>query len=213
MKVDTEVVSVSDEFRKTLSSHLVLIYTGKTRLARNLLQNVVRNWYARDPALVANADALVANAERSFQVPARQQRRVCARTDRRVPVARRDCCAHTRACVLFFFSSSCLLSCFFWLRWQCLRHTFDSLAALLPGAAVFVSAPRTCACGRLQALKDGDLPQTGACLDKYWEQKKFMAPGCEPGFVRRCACVDVLTSPEVRCSQRSRGSGPALAGR
>ena len=109
MKVDTEVVSVSDEFRKTLSSHLVLIYTGKTRLARNLLQNVVRNWYARDPALVANADALVANAERSFQVPARQQRRVCARTDRRVPVARRDCCAHTRACVLFFFL---LLACF-----------------------------------------------------------------------------------------------------
>ena len=45
------------------SSHLVLIYTGKTRLARNLLQNVVRNWYARHPTIVANVAALCENAE------------------------------------------------------------------------------------------------------------------------------------------------------
>jgi len=122
LKVDTEVVPVSDEFRNTLSSHLVLIYTGKTRLARNLLQNVVRNWYARDPALVANADGLVANAERSFQ-----------------------------------------------------------------------------------ALKDSNLSETGACLDKYWEQKKFMAPGCEPGFVRKM--IDVMAPHAYGQSMAGAGGG------
>ena len=40
-----------------------MIYTGKTRLARNLLQNVIRNWYARQPAIVSNVLALKDNAE------------------------------------------------------------------------------------------------------------------------------------------------------
>ncbi len=25
----------------------------------------------------------------------------------------------------------------------------------------------------------------GQCLDSYWAQKKLMAPGCEPNFVRK----------------------------
>lgn len=61
--VTTECLSISDHFIEKLNKHLVLIYTGKTRLARNLLQNVVRNWYARDPVLVANTDSLCMNAE------------------------------------------------------------------------------------------------------------------------------------------------------
>ena len=45
-----------------LSAHLQLIYTGKTRLARNLLQDVLRRWYSAHPTILANVKALVANA-------------------------------------------------------------------------------------------------------------------------------------------------------
>ncbi|XP_029464770.1 L-fucose kinase isoform X2 [Rhinatrema bivittatum] len=59
LKVEVEEVSVPEGFIQTLNEHLLLVYTGKTRLARNLLQDVLRNWYARLPAIVQNADALV----------------------------------------------------------------------------------------------------------------------------------------------------------
>ncbi|XP_051627283.1 L-fucose kinase isoform X2 [Manacus candei] len=97
LRVEVEPIPVPDGFTQTLSDHLLLVYTGKTRLARNLLQDVVRNWYARLPSIVQNTDALVSNAEE------------CA-----------------------------------------------------------------------QALRQGDLPLIGKCLDRYWQQKKVMAPGCEP---------------------------------
>lgn len=38
LRVDVERIPVTDEFVKTLNDHLLLVYTGKTRLARNLLQ-------------------------------------------------------------------------------------------------------------------------------------------------------------------------------
>nr|XP_009937262.1 PREDICTED: LOW QUALITY PROTEIN: L-fucose kinase [Opisthocomus hoazin] len=97
LRVEGEEIPVPDGFTQTLSDHLLLVYTGKTRLARNLLQDVVRSWYARLPSAVQNADALVSNAEE------------CAR-----------------------------------------------------------------------ALRQGNLPLVGKCLDHYWQQKKCMAPGCEP---------------------------------
>ncbi|XP_074055473.1 L-fucose kinase isoform X2 [Macrotis lagotis] len=102
LKVDVEEISVSADFLQTLNQHLLLVYTGKTRLARNLLQDVLRNWYARLPAVVDNARALMRNAEE------------CA-----------------------------------------------------------------------QAFRQGSLPLLGQCLTRYWEQKKCMAPGCEPQAVRR----------------------------
>lgn len=101
LQVKTTKVLTPDGFADTFSQHLVLIYTGKTRLARNLLQNVIRNWYARDPALVKNADNLVSTAADS-----------------------------------------------------------------------------------VKALETGDLAALGACMSSYWDQKKFMAPGCEPQFVK-----------------------------
>ncbi|NWH66112.1 FUK kinase, partial [Geococcyx californianus] len=97
LRVEVENIPVPDSFTQTLNDHLLLVYTGKTRLARNLLQDVVRNWYARLPSIVQNTDALVSNAEE------------CA-----------------------------------------------------------------------QALRQGNLPLFGKCLDRYWQQKKCMAPGCEP---------------------------------
>ncbi|NXK68312.1 FUK kinase, partial [Sylvietta virens] len=101
-RVEVEQIPVPDGFTQILNNHLLLVYTGKTRLARNLLQDVVRNWYARLPSIVQNADALVSNAEE------------CA-----------------------------------------------------------------------QALRQGDLLLLGKCLDCYWQQKKCMAPGCEPLAVGR----------------------------
>ncbi|XP_064526748.1 L-fucose kinase isoform X4 [Pseudopipra pipra] len=59
LRVEVEQILVPDGFIQTLSDHLLLVYTGKTRLARNLLQDVVRNWYARLPSIVQNTDALV----------------------------------------------------------------------------------------------------------------------------------------------------------
>ena len=40
----------------------MLVYTGRARLARNLLQNVLRAWYARAPDLVATLAGLTTNA-------------------------------------------------------------------------------------------------------------------------------------------------------
>ncbi|KAM9625609.1 L-fucose kinase isoform 5-T6 [Morphnus guianensis] len=67
LRVEVEKILVPDSFTQTLNNHLLLVYTGKTRLARNLLQDVVRNWYARLPSTVQNADALVSNAEECAQ--------------------------------------------------------------------------------------------------------------------------------------------------
>ncbi|KAK3858192.1 hypothetical protein Pcinc_035600 [Petrolisthes cinctipes] len=46
-------IPLSQQFIYTLSTHLLLLYTGKVRLARNLLQTVIRNWYARDPTITS----------------------------------------------------------------------------------------------------------------------------------------------------------------
>lgn len=39
------------------------MFTGRARLARNLLQNVLRRWYARLPEIVQTTQGLVDNAE------------------------------------------------------------------------------------------------------------------------------------------------------
>ena len=91
---------VTDGFINNLNKQLVLVYTGKTRLARDLLQNVVRQWYARLPGIVSTEDDLVKNAH--------------------------DCAT---------------------------------------------------------AIEDSDLNAIGNCFNLYWQQKKRMAPGCEPATV------------------------------
>ncbi|XP_078139189.1 L-fucose kinase [Centroberyx gerrardi] len=101
LQVEVERLSPPEHFLASLEQHLLLVYTGKTRLARNLLQDVVRSWYSRLPSMVQNAQQLVANGEE------------CA-----------------------------------------------------------------------SACSDGSLSRLGLCLDRSWQQKKLMAPGCEPGSVR-----------------------------
>ena len=45
-----------------LSKRIVLVYTGRTRLARNLLQTVIRRWYERLPEIMVTTAALKTNA-------------------------------------------------------------------------------------------------------------------------------------------------------
>lgn len=49
-------------FQDTFSDHLLLIYTGKSRLARNVLQDVLRNWHSREANVVATMQGLIDNA-------------------------------------------------------------------------------------------------------------------------------------------------------
>ncbi|ELT87342.1 hypothetical protein CAPTEDRAFT_168598 [Capitella teleta] len=63
LKVEITRPKIDPEIVRRFGEHLVLVYTGKTRLARNLLQNVIRNWYARNPEIVATEDELVENAK------------------------------------------------------------------------------------------------------------------------------------------------------
>jgi fucokinase len=63
LRVRTEVLSVSPEASARLASHLVLVYTGKARLAKTLLYDVLRRWHMRVPQVVDNLSALQATAE------------------------------------------------------------------------------------------------------------------------------------------------------
>ncbi|KAG0723301.1 L-fucose kinase [Chionoecetes opilio] len=51
LSVTTYQIPLSQQCLEALNGQLLLIYTGKVRLARNLLQTVIRNWYARDPTV------------------------------------------------------------------------------------------------------------------------------------------------------------------
>lgn len=106
LHVTSVSVKVSNNFLEALSAHIVLIYTGKTRLARNLLQNVLRNWYSLDPDVMDNVRNLVTNAG------------LCA-----------------------------------------------------------------------TAAREENLEGLGKCIDKYWHEKKLMAPGCEPPIVTKIMMV------------------------
>ncbi|XP_057317332.1 L-fucose kinase-like isoform X1 [Hydractinia symbiolongicarpus] len=63
LHIKTEQIQVPDGFKETLENHLLVVFTGKTRLARNMLQDVLRNWNARFPEIVETASELVKNAE------------------------------------------------------------------------------------------------------------------------------------------------------
>uniref|UniRef100_A0A3B4ERP8 L-fucose kinase n=1 Tax=Pundamilia nyererei TaxID=303518 RepID=A0A3B4ERP8_9CICH len=124
LQVQVERLSLPEEFSLALEQHLLLVYTGKTRLARNLLQDVVRSWYSRLPSMVQNAQQLVCNSE------------------------------------------------------ECARACVDSLSRL------------------------------GECLDRSWQQKKLMAPGCEPASVR--AMMEALRPLVLGQSLAGAGGGGFL---
>nr|XP_054589316.1 L-fucose kinase [Nothobranchius furzeri]XP_054589317.1 L-fucose kinase [Nothobranchius furzeri] len=125
LQVEVERLSPPEVFLTSLEQHLLLVYTGKTRLARNLLQDVVRSWYSRLPSMVLNVQQLVSNSE--------------------------EC------------SSAC---------------------------------------------SEGSLIRLGQCLDRSWQQKKLMAPGCEPGSVR--TMMEVLKPLVLGQSLAGAGGGGFL---
>ncbi|XP_066860811.1 L-fucose kinase isoform X2 [Anser cygnoides] len=61
------------------------------------------------------------------------------------------------------------------------RNWNARLPSVVQNAHALVSNAEECA----RALRQGDLPLVGTCLDRYWQQKKRMAPGCEPLAVGR----------------------------
>ena len=63
LKVETKLLSLSTESVAKLNEHLVLCYSGQARLARNLLQGVLRRWFGRLPEVVDTVSNLVSNAE------------------------------------------------------------------------------------------------------------------------------------------------------
>ncbi|XP_023244220.1 L-fucose kinase-like isoform X3 [Centruroides sculpturatus] len=67
LRVLVEEAQISEEFLKRFEDHFLLIYTGKVRLAKNLLQNVIRNWYAREQKVVHCFHSLLQNSSRMFE--------------------------------------------------------------------------------------------------------------------------------------------------
>ena len=63
MRLSVEQLRVSSDFRSSLNNHLVLVYTGQTRLAKNLLQNVLRRWSKRTPEIVDTVSHLIQGAK------------------------------------------------------------------------------------------------------------------------------------------------------
>nr|CAB3247406.1 L-fucose kinase-like [Phallusia mammillata] len=64
LQITAENLKISDKFYNTFVSRLKLVYTGKTRLARNLLQTVLRNWYTKRSDIMENCFNLRENAEK-----------------------------------------------------------------------------------------------------------------------------------------------------
>ncbi|KAF9903280.1 hypothetical protein EC991_004008 [Linnemannia zychae] len=62
IQLKTNVIEIPDEFISTFNSRLLFIYTGKTRLAKNLLQTVLMNWAGQEPAVVDTMHRLVDDA-------------------------------------------------------------------------------------------------------------------------------------------------------
>ncbi|KAM9808048.1 LOW QUALITY PROTEIN: L-fucose kinase [Neosynchiropus ocellatus] len=144
LRVEVERLCPPENFLNRLQQHLLLVYTGMTRLARNLLQDVVRSWYSRIPAMVQNVEQLVLTSEESAKAVSEGE-----------------------------FDDS-----YFW--------------AASDGFS----------------LSSGSLQDLGLCLDRTWQQKKFMAPGCEPASVRRM--MDALRPLALGQSLAGAGGGGFL---
>eukprot|EP00903_Cladosiphon_okamuranus_P018207 g16748.t1 len=68
LQVLTETIPLDPSFEEALNDRLVLVFTGKQRLARDLLQGVVRGWHDRLPGTVNAVKGLVSNAEEAASV-------------------------------------------------------------------------------------------------------------------------------------------------
>ncbi|KAG0251835.1 hypothetical protein DFQ27_008495 [Actinomortierella ambigua] len=62
LQLSTRVLDMADETVAAIDQRLLLIYTGQTRLAANLLQTVLGQWAGRDPLVVRTMRELVEDA-------------------------------------------------------------------------------------------------------------------------------------------------------
>ncbi|CAJ1433668.1 unnamed protein product [Effrenium voratum] len=63
LRVLAEPLPLSRDFAEALEQRLVLVFTGRPRLAKHLLQNVIRQWFSRAPEICQTVRSLVSNAE------------------------------------------------------------------------------------------------------------------------------------------------------
>jgi len=68
VSIYTSHLNGSEGFLKSLERRLLLLYTGKPRLAKNLLQNVIRNWYSQDKDIVEAFTSNYKLAEKCWQM-------------------------------------------------------------------------------------------------------------------------------------------------
>ena len=54
-------MNLRPEFVESINSRLLLVYTGITRLAKDLLINVIRNWYSISNVIYDNVQELIKN--------------------------------------------------------------------------------------------------------------------------------------------------------
>ncbi len=62
LEINVERVAISEEFLSEVNGRLLLVYTGLTRLAKDLLLNVLRNWYTMSTKIYENVNDLVGNS-------------------------------------------------------------------------------------------------------------------------------------------------------
>eukprot|EP01132_Coremiostelium_polycephalum_P001333 gene1333-1679_t len=62
--VSHTVLDIPKSNIELINQHLLLIYTGRTRLARDLLQDVIRRWYAKTKEILDVTDSLIATTKK-----------------------------------------------------------------------------------------------------------------------------------------------------
>ena len=75
LEISVQKIEIPIDVRQILNTRLLLAFTGQPRLARNILQNVLRRWAQRSPEIVKTVKALVEGANDSVQ--AIQERDFC----------------------------------------------------------------------------------------------------------------------------------------
>lgn len=64
LKLNVQSIETKGEFISAFNNHIAIIHTGQSRLAKNLLQTVLRRWYQRDEVVTNVMDGLVHDAEK-----------------------------------------------------------------------------------------------------------------------------------------------------
>ncbi|KAF9942134.1 hypothetical protein BGZ65_008779 [Modicella reniformis] len=62
IQINTRQIDLPGEFIDSFNARVLLIFTGQTRLAKNLLQTVLMNWAGQEPVVVETMDRLVKDA-------------------------------------------------------------------------------------------------------------------------------------------------------